>query len=70
MKKKIVAGVVALSMMAGLALVAGSASAAANTAVEHKGRVICVNDHAVQAHLDHGDVLAEAKCKQKKKIKK
>ena len=57
MKKKIVAGVIALSMTAGLALVAGSAFAAADTLVDHKGRLICVSHHAAQAHENHGDTI-------------
>ena len=55
MKKKIIAGVVALSMMAGLALVAGSASAGHQIEICHKGRVISVSAAAAQGHLRHGD---------------
>ena len=57
MKKKIFAGVIALSLMAGMALVAGSASAHIAVEICHKGRTISVAMPAVAAHERHGDTV-------------
>ena len=61
MKKIIVASVIALSMTAGMALVAGSADAAGQKKVAfvHNGHVICVSAAAAKAHTDHGDQPAK-----------
>ncbi len=54
MKKQIVAGLIALSMIAGMALVAGPASAdrpRGKVTICHKGKTISVNAHGARAHL-------------------
>ncbi len=55
--RKITTGLVALSIMAGLGLVAGSASAVptGKVMVCHNGHLISVSLNALSAHLAHGD---------------
>ena len=69
MKKKIVMGVIALLVTAGMAVFAGSAGAGVKVGFIHNGHAICVSEHAAAAHRRHKDKRTKA-CGKKKAKKK